>query len=94
MILFDQGFEVSTGLYSMGLQTGFHTITFSRQVAFKCWTRRRVKEWVDALKDTASTTGTFATIIQFIRKKGVSRLPRVVLKIFPQETIVTLEAWV
>lgn len=57
VILFDQGFEVATGLYSMGLQTGFHTLTLTRQVAFKCWTRRRVKEWVDALKETAATTG-------------------------------------
>lgn len=59
VILFDQGFEVATGLYSMGLQTGFHILTLTRQVAFKCWTRRRVKEWVDALKETAATSGKF-----------------------------------
>lgn len=66
VILFDQGFEVSTGLYSMGLQTGFHTLTLSRQVAFKCWTRRRVKEWVAALKETASTTGKFIVLITML----------------------------
>lgn len=57
VVLFDQGFEVASGLYSMGLNTGFQTLTLSRQIAFKCWTRRKSKEWVAALKEVASTTG-------------------------------------
>ncbi|KAJ3657730.1 hypothetical protein Zmor_009514 [Zophobas morio] len=54
VVLFDQGFEVSSGLYSMGLETGFQIITLSRQIAFKCWTRRKSREWVEALKEIAS----------------------------------------
>nr|XP_008191551.1 PREDICTED: phospholipase D2 isoform X2 [Tribolium castaneum]XP_008191552.1 PREDICTED: phospholipase D2 isoform X2 [Tribolium castaneum] len=56
VILFDQGFEVASGLYSIGLQTGFQIQTLSRQIAFKCWTRRKSREWVEALKEVASGT--------------------------------------
>lgn len=57
VILFDQGFEVALGMYSIGLQTGFQLQTLTRQITSKCWTRRKSKEWTEALKDVASTTG-------------------------------------
>lgn len=54
--MYDQGFEVASGLYSIGLQTGFQLQTLSRQIAFKCWTRRKSREWLEALKEVAATT--------------------------------------
>ncbi|KAL3266697.1 hypothetical protein HHI36_010859 [Cryptolaemus montrouzieri] len=57
VILFDQGFEVASGMYSVGLHTGFQILTLSRQIAFKCWTKRKCKEWIEALKEMAGTTG-------------------------------------
>nr|CAH7741165.1 unnamed protein product [Callosobruchus chinensis] len=56
VILYDQGFEVVTGMYSIGLQTGFHLQTQSRQISVKCYTRRKGKEWTQALKEVAGTT--------------------------------------
>lgn len=56
VVLFDQGFEVASGLYSMGLQTGFQIVTNSRQITFKCTTKRKCKEWIWALKEAANTT--------------------------------------
>ncbi|CAH0561123.1 unnamed protein product [Brassicogethes aeneus] len=56
VILFDQGFEVASGFYAVSLQTGFQIQTLSRQITFKCWTRRKSKEWVDTLKELAGTT--------------------------------------
>lgn len=56
VILFDQGFEVASGMYSIGLQTGFQIQTLSRQLTFKCWTRRKSKEWIESLKEIAAST--------------------------------------
>ncbi|KAK4886881.1 hypothetical protein RN001_003152 [Aquatica leii] len=55
VILFDQGFEVSAGLHSMGLQTGVQIVTLSRQLVFQCWTRRKCKDWINAFKEVAQT---------------------------------------
>nr|XP_023026917.1 phospholipase D1-like [Leptinotarsa decemlineata] len=56
VILFDQGFEVAAGMYSIGLKKGFQIQTLSRQMSFKCWTRRKNKEWTGMLKEVAATT--------------------------------------
>lgn len=53
VILFDQGFEVSSGMYATGLSTGLQILTLSRQIVVKSWTRRKSKEWLAYLKDTA-----------------------------------------
>ncbi|KAF5292508.1 hypothetical protein FQR65_LT01653 [Abscondita terminalis] len=53
IILFDQGFEVSAGLRTMGLQTGIQIVTLSRQLVFQCWTRRKCRDWINALKEVA-----------------------------------------
>ncbi|CAH1104900.1 unnamed protein product [Psylliodes chrysocephalus] len=55
VILFDQGFEIATGMYAIGIQNGFQIQTLSRQITFKCWTRRKSKEWSESLKEVAST---------------------------------------
>ncbi|XP_030747183.1 phospholipase D2 [Sitophilus oryzae] len=56
VILYDQGFEVATGMYSMPLDTGFQVQTLGRSLTFKCHTRRTSKEWVEYLKQVAETT--------------------------------------
>lgn len=31
-------------------------LTLTRQLSFKCWTKRKAKEWIEALKDVAAST--------------------------------------
>lgn len=56
VVLYDQGFEVSTGIYSTGLRNGLQIMTYSRQFIVKCWTRRKAKEWMSFLKVNAKTS--------------------------------------
>ncbi|XP_017779979.1 PREDICTED: phospholipase D2 [Nicrophorus vespilloides] len=56
VILFDQGFEVASGLYSTGMNKGFQIQTLSRQIVIKCNTRGQKKAFIEALKDVSSTT--------------------------------------
>ncbi|XP_060654900.1 phospholipase D2 isoform X1 [Drosophila nasuta] len=53
VILFDQGFDVSTGIYQTGMRKGLQILTNSRHIVLKCWTRRKCKEWMQFLKRTA-----------------------------------------
>lgn len=57
VILFDQGFEVSSGIYSRGLHKGMQLITLSRQLVLKCPTRSQRKNWVDTFKEVAYDSG-------------------------------------
>ncbi|CAH2091665.1 unnamed protein product [Euphydryas editha] len=54
IMLFDQGFEVSSGLYSTGLNNGLQILNQSRQMVIKCWTKRQSKEWMQFLKTVAN----------------------------------------
>ncbi|XP_050681584.1 phospholipase D2 isoform X1 [Leptidea sinapis] len=54
IMLFDQGFEVSTGMYSTGLSNGLQILNQSRQLVIKCWTKRKSKEWMHYLKTIAN----------------------------------------
>lgn len=56
VVLYDQGFEVSTGIYSTGMRNGLQILTYSRQFIVKCWTRRKAKEWMNFLKGNAKTS--------------------------------------
>lgn len=56
VVLYDQGFEVSSGIYSTGLRNGLQIMTYSRQFIVKCWTRRKAKEWMNFLKTNAKTS--------------------------------------
>lgn len=58
VVLFDQGFEVSQGMYSSGMHQGIQLMTLSRQLFLKSWTRRKGREWSQFLKDIASNEGT------------------------------------
>ncbi|XP_022901663.2 phospholipase D1 isoform X1 [Onthophagus taurus] len=50
VILYDQGFEVSSAAYATGLHKGFQIITLSRQIVLKAKTRSERKLWIDNLK--------------------------------------------
>ncbi|XP_069675323.1 phospholipase D1 isoform X2 [Periplaneta americana] len=54
VMLFDSGFEVSSGLYATGLNHGLQISNLSRQIVIKCWTKRKRKEWLTYLKDIAN----------------------------------------
>uniref|UniRef100_A0A2A4JXB6 Phospholipase n=1 Tax=Heliothis virescens TaxID=7102 RepID=A0A2A4JXB6_HELVI len=56
IMLFDQGFEVSSGMYSTGLNHGLQILNQSRQMVIKCWTKRKSKEWMQHLKAVANQT--------------------------------------
>lgn len=50
IVLFDQGFDVSSGMYNTGMRNGLQIYTNSRYLGFKCANRRQAKEWVNYLK--------------------------------------------
>ncbi|CAH2244300.1 jg2602 [Pararge aegeria aegeria] len=54
VMLFDQGFEVSSGMYSTGLSNGLQILNNSRQMVIKCWTKRKSKEWMQYLKTVSN----------------------------------------
>lgn len=54
VVLFDQGFDVSTGIYNTGMRNGLQVITNSREMVLKSWTRRKAKEWMSFLKAVAN----------------------------------------
>nr|CAD7425001.1 unnamed protein product [Timema monikensis] len=55
VMLFDLGFEVSSGMYATGLHHGLQLVNLTRHLQIKCWTRRKRKEWLAFIKDV--TTG-------------------------------------
>lgn len=57
VVLYDQGFEVSSGIYSTGLQKAFQVVTFSRQLVIKCSTRSHRNEFLQSLKLHAAELG-------------------------------------
>ncbi|XP_057670646.1 phospholipase D2 [Diorhabda carinulata] len=56
VVLFDQGFEVASGIYALGVQNSFQVQSLCRNITFKCWTKRKSKEWTENLKEVAATT--------------------------------------
>ncbi|CAG9791773.1 unnamed protein product [Diatraea saccharalis] len=56
VMLFDQGFEVSSGMYSTGMNHGLQLLNQSRQMVIKCWTKRKSKEWMQHFKMVANET--------------------------------------
>ncbi|XP_068085998.1 phospholipase D1 isoform X2 [Anabrus simplex] len=57
VMLFDGGFEVSSGMFATGLHNGLHILNHSRQLAIKCWTRRKSKDWIEYIKKVSSSEG-------------------------------------
>ncbi|XP_044017865.1 phospholipase D1 isoform X2 [Aphidius gifuensis] len=59
VILMDNGFEVSSGIYSTGLRNGLQITNSSRHIVIKCWTRRKAKEWLEFIQNIAITRGKY-----------------------------------
>lgn len=56
VILFDQGFETSLGMYSTGLRTGLQILTNSRYIVIKYPTKKIAKEWNNYFKQIANSS--------------------------------------
>ncbi|XP_076175598.1 phospholipase D isoform X3 [Ptiloglossa arizonensis] len=54
VILMDNGFGISFGLYTTGLRNGMQIINLSRHIVIKCWTRRKAKEWMDFIQEISN----------------------------------------
>lgn len=56
VILFDNGFDISLGLYSTGLSSGLQIVTNSKYIVLKFNSKKQAKEWASYLKMVANTT--------------------------------------
>lgn len=56
VILFDNGFDISMGLYSTGLNSGLQIVTNSKYIVLKFSSKKQAKEWGNYLKMVANTT--------------------------------------
>ncbi|EAA07035.3 AGAP010687-PA, partial [Anopheles gambiae str. PEST] len=54
VVLFDQGFDISSGMYSTGMRNGLQIATNSRYLVIKYPTRRIAKEWMTHMKRVAN----------------------------------------
>ncbi|XP_008560003.1 phospholipase D1 [Microplitis demolitor] len=57
VILMDNCFEVSSGLYATGSRNGLQIINSSRHIVIECWTRRKAKEWLEFIQNVANNQG-------------------------------------
>ncbi|XP_023246744.1 phospholipase D2-like [Copidosoma floridanum] len=57
VILMDNRFEVSSGMYSTGLRDGLQVVNLSRHIVIKCWTRRKAKEWLEHIQQLMQNEG-------------------------------------
>lgn len=56
VILFDNGFDISMGLYSTGLNSGLQIVTNSKYIVLKFSSKKHAKEWASYLKMVANTS--------------------------------------
>lgn len=59
VILMDNGFGISFGLYTTGLRNGIQIVNLSRHILIKCWTRRKAKEWLEFIQEVSNREGKF-----------------------------------
>ncbi|XP_014254858.1 phospholipase D2 isoform X2 [Cimex lectularius] len=57
VILFDSGFDVSSGVFTTGRRKGLHITNMSRQILLNCPTRRTAREWQAYIKDMVRQKG-------------------------------------
>ncbi|KAL1132098.1 hypothetical protein AAG570_010056 [Ranatra chinensis] len=57
VMLFDSGFQVSSGITSTGYRNGLHIVNHSRQIMLKCPSRRDTQEWLHFIKETVHKEG-------------------------------------
>jgi phospholipase D1/2 len=56
VILLDNGFDISLGLYSTGLNSGLQIVTNSKYVTLKFSNKKLAKEWASYLKMVCQTS--------------------------------------
>lgn len=56
VVLFDQGFDITSRLYNMGLRNGIQITTDTRYLVLKCGTRRITREWTNYFKYVANNS--------------------------------------
>ncbi|XP_019701186.1 phospholipase D1 isoform X2 [Harpegnathos saltator] len=57
VILMDNGFGISFGMYSTGSRNGIQIANLSRHIVIKCWTRRKAKEWMNFIQEVSNKEG-------------------------------------
>nr|CAD7571904.1 unnamed protein product [Timema californicum] len=90
VMLFDLGFEVSSGMYATGLHHGLQLVNLTRHLQIKCWTRRKRKEWLAFIKDVATGSGTFLLLLG---EMGPSN-PRILRRFFKEMEKKKIRFWI
>ncbi|XP_054718889.1 LOW QUALITY PROTEIN: phospholipase D1-like [Uloborus diversus] len=57
VLLMDQGFHVESGFLSTGIHHGLQISNLTRHLLVRCWTKRKSREWTEALLNTSKTEG-------------------------------------
>ncbi|CAK9826437.1 Phospholipase D1 [Anthophora retusa] len=57
VILMDNGFGISFGMYTTGLSNGMQIVSLSRHIVIKCWTKRKAKEWMEFIQEISNKQG-------------------------------------
>ncbi|CAK9803892.1 Phospholipase D1 [Anthophora quadrimaculata] len=57
VILMDNGFGISFGMYTTGLRNGMQIVSLSRHIVIKCWTKRKAKEWMEFIQEISNKQG-------------------------------------
>ncbi|XP_017794602.1 PREDICTED: phospholipase D2 [Habropoda laboriosa] len=57
VILMDNGFGISFGMYTTGLRNGMQIVSLSRHIVIKCWTKRKAKEWMEFIQEVSNKQG-------------------------------------
>ncbi|KAL6416719.1 hypothetical protein ACFW04_013200 [Cataglyphis niger] len=57
VILMDNGFGISFGIYSTGSRSGLQIANLSRHIVIKCWTKRKAKEWMEFIQEISNREG-------------------------------------
>ncbi|XP_018355284.1 PREDICTED: phospholipase D2 isoform X2 [Trachymyrmex septentrionalis] len=57
VILMDNGFGISLGVYATGSRSGMQITNLSRHIVIKCWTKRKAKEWMEFIQEVSNREG-------------------------------------
>lgn len=57
VILMDNGFGISLGVYTTGSRSGMQIANLSRHIVIKCWTKRKAKEWMEFIQEVSNNEG-------------------------------------
>lgn len=65
VILMDNGFGVSLGIYTTGSRSGMQITNLSRHIVIKCWTKRKAKEWMEFIQEVSNREGKISENIMY-----------------------------